>query len=194
MRGMIGGAAAALLCAAGWVATAYFFGIESSWLAILVGVVIGGATKWAGGGSLTDGCAAVVFTVAAVVGGRLVGAELLADKLAGELEVIDASLSEAETAYLADEVAWEMEDAGRTLDWPNPNILPEVEADYPPEVWAEAQRRREMRPDFELPLLGFGNPTRDELRDGILARMFSFGGITAFALAFGAAFKIGAGD
>ena len=134
------GLVGALLGAAAWVAVVYFANIEAGIIAILVGVLAGfgvsfGARGAAGtlGGVIALGCALI---------GLLVGKLALVSIIVGPMAVGGVHEEEA-ISYVADVVAREYEAEGKPVSWPR-GSSPDgryQEADYPADVWAEAETR-----------------------------------------------------
>jgi hypothetical protein len=210
LGGLIGGAIGGLIGAAIWAGIAYGTGYEIGWIAIGVGALVGFGVLLVSKGSLgpVGGVLAVVISIAALLGGKYAAVEL---QLRHELEaagigdpsnvVIDDE--ELLISYVADQVVEEYQAEGKPVNWPRLTMEePEEEADYPPDVWADAVTRWETMSDAE----------RDEFRRGI-ERMVSdnltqvladarsqgfkasFGilDIVFFLLAIVTAYKLGAG-
>ena len=127
---VIGGA----IGAAAWAAIAYFTGFEIGILATVVGAICGiGAVIGAGGeGNAWSGMVAVVAALVSIVAGKAIVYEIYLDQL-NSIKVALQAEAETEkmlgdyldynaTYDIAFDIAWEQQENGDTLEWPNPEI------------------------------------------------------------------------
>jgi len=148
--GSLVGLLAGLAGAAIWAAAVHFTGWEMSYLAWAIGLAVG-LTVHRGAASLGPakrGLLALVITLVAILGGKLVTSVLLAERaaadevLAVEPDLLSVENPERVISYLADEVVLRRLEGGETVAWPEgvDALFAAKETDYPPEVWAEAVR------------------------------------------------------
>ena len=155
--GLVAGALGALI----WAGVVYFTEYEIGWIAWGVGAMVGFAVALGnedGRRSPTAaGVLAVAITVVSIVAGKYLAVQTLmpSDEEIVELFTADFEREEFVVSYLADDIAVEFEEAGRTVSWPEGSDPSNAasQGDYPPDVWAEAERRwaewaPEERDDF----------------------------------------------
>jgi hypothetical protein len=217
---MVTGAVGGLIGVAIWGGIIYGTGYEVGYVAILVGFLAGagvrvGASKWDFG--WWPAITAVVIAAATIVGGKLVGVNLLLDSMVGEVQEamqldIDVAAWTHENMLIsnvADEIATEWEEQGRELAWPEGEFEetgfdPETIAQtYPADVWAEAvkrwgqladdekQKRREEQQQAAEDLANLSDNLSIGLSDA--GWLFSPWDLLWFGLACSGAFKIAAG-
>ena len=149
MNALAGGLVGALIGAAAWIAVGYFTGYELGILAVGVGISSGigvgmGAQGKAGtqGGILAAACAML-----AIVGARYVLVQFEIDNMireaaAGYEDAPGPDDSDYWTAFCADRIIAEREEAGEEIAWPDDFDVYEDDErfnDYPSDVWAEAR-------------------------------------------------------
>jgi len=148
---ILGGLVAGVIGGAVWAGISYGTGYEIGWIAWGIGALVGAGVLMGSSraGGPANGVLAVIISVLAILGGKYAVVELFLNNLVGDAE----SLGDEEAArlkndeyvisHIADKVADEFVAQGRDLQWP-PGVDPremDSEADYPPEVWAEAASR-----------------------------------------------------
>ena len=113
------------------------------------------------------GVIAVVIVVIALVGAKYVVVGLSLKKEYGsESQFVENELSEMFTeeitiSYVADKIIYERTSRGESVEWPD-GVDPEAaaaEADYAPDIWAEAER------DWRLMRTSEKNAFRDEIAE-----------------------------
>jgi len=159
MRSLAYGVVAGGIGAVVWAAIAYLTNYEVGWVAWGIGWLVGAAVALGNADGArtpkTAGVIAVLIAALAVVGGKYGSAwamvphgEDLVDQWATEF--FADGQDEFVMTYLADEVAFEFMTEGRPLTWPaDPNLLPNMKAFYPSDVWAEAEGRWSAMTDAE---------------------------------------------
>ena len=142
--GLIGGALGALL----WAGVVYVTEYEIGWIAWGVGGLVGFSValgnKDRGRSPMAAGSLAVIITVLSIVAGKYAAVEML---LPSDVEIIEAYTESFDNeeyviSFMADDVAAEFESLGRPVVWPE-GVDPasaSTQSDYPPDVWAEADR------------------------------------------------------
>lgn len=149
--GLFAGAVAGVLCAGVWSAIAYYMRVEIGWLALLVGVVVGGATR-AGAKEEDVGVLSATLAAVSILLGKLLCAAFLASHLVGQFMNSAAVFTdEALISGLADQVVLEFDRDRRDYTFPNgvdPADASQRE-DYPREVWRVAQERWEAMTEQE---------------------------------------------
>lgn len=208
--GMLGGAVGAALWALVTLITSY----EVGWIAWAVGglVGLGVARAYRGVEHSTKGAGAlaVVITVLAIPAGKYatIEAGFPDDDELVDLLVENTLEEEYVVSFLADTVAEELTLGGDGVDWP-PGVAPgtgSTRADYPRNVWAEAEARWAALSDQEkegrredATAATRANVTEQlpEIRAAIKAGAFfgSFGGmdLVFFALAMVTAYQMAGG-
>lgn len=213
-RAMLGGLIGGAIGAAIWAAVVYFTEYEVAWIAWGVGALVGygvavgnrGASHSATGA----GILAVGIAILAIVAGKYAAIQLVLPDTDDIAAAWIASLEDEElvVSYVADEVAGEFEAAGRPVEWPagvDPNRA-STEAEYPPDVWAEAasrwtgfsqEERSSFRGELEDQIQQNAAAAGPEIRATMVEEAFrgSFGGldILFFGLAVVTAFGVAAG-
>lgn len=143
--GVIGGVVGAVV----WAGVAYFTEYEIGWIAWGIGGLVGYCVALANKERLRSpaqaGVIAVVITALSIAGGKYLAVELLVPSDDELVELFTQSFEDDEyvISYLADDVAAELEAAGRTVDWPE-GVDPDnaaTRAEYPADVWDEAVAR-----------------------------------------------------
>lgn len=214
MRAVVGGLIGGVLGAVLWAGVVVFTGYEVGWIAWAVGGLVGfGVAKGNEDGrrsSTAAGALAIAITAVAIVGGKYAGIVAL---MPSDDEIEDMVLSNFEreeylVSYVADDVAAEWTSNGRELAWPAASDPSQAsaEADYPPDVWAEAEARwgarseedrlayREAREAETLENLRTSMPEiRTALAGGGLLGSFTPMDVIFFGLAMVTAFGVGSG-
>jgi len=208
--GLVGGAIGALL----WAGVVVFTGYEVGWIAWGVGGLVGyGVAKGNEGGgrsSTAAGTLAVVIAALAILGGKYAG---IVSLMPSDDEITAMFLESFENeeyvvSYVADEVAADFAAQGRQLDWPaglDPSQA-SSQADYPADVWAEAEgrwsgwsesERADYRREREAETVANLSESMPEIRAAIagggFAGSFTPMDIIFFGLAMVTAFGVGSG-
>jgi tellurite resistance protein len=208
--GLIGGAVGAFV----WAAVVYFTEYEIGWIAWGVGGLVGygvaAGNRDGTRSSTAAGVLAVAISIVAILAGKWAGVQMIMPSDEEILEMATAGFDQEEyvVSYVADDVAAELEAAGRTVDWPS-GVDPataSAEADYPPEIWAEAELR--WAGLTEQQKLVFQEDLETEVRDNVEANLpeiraamagggfagsFSPMDVVFFGLAMVTAFGVGSG-
>ncbi|MDX1682875.1 MAG: hypothetical protein R3336_07140 [Phycisphaeraceae bacterium] len=211
---------AGLAGALGWGMITYFTNYEIGLIAWGIGLLVGFAAMLGAGDSanqMTGGMAALIAIVS-IVGGKYLAVEMLVDNAFSEEVDRDAIVEEHMNAldddeylisFIADEVAAEKAAAGESLDWPGGEMPedPSGAADYPEDVWAQAQQQWDAMTAEEQE--AFREETKLQVVRNVdeaiaafqgaavsegFAESFSIYDLLFFALGAFSAFKIGAGD
>jgi len=213
MRSAIFGILAGIAGAAVWAGIAYFAGYELGWVAWGIGALVGFAcAKGSERGGAQVALLAAGITIMSLLAGKYLAVELLVDRELGSVEEAVADVmanfenEEYIISYLADEVVGERMEAGEPLDWPagvDPDEGGAEAADYPADVWAEAEGRwNAMSADDQVAFL---KETSDAARDGVVAfheavsssgftSSFGFMDLIFFGLAIVTAYSIAKND
>lgn len=134
---LVGGLAGGLIGAAAWMVVVYFTDYELGVIAWGIGVLAGYGVRVVAGGRKGAGPAMVAVVAALLsVGVGKVGSIAMAIRPGAVTE-------EYAVVALADVVVRDFEREGRAVEWPG-GITQDTaseEADYPPEVWTEAETR-----------------------------------------------------
>ncbi|MGD8600327.1 MAG: TerB family tellurite resistance protein [Gemmatimonadota bacterium] len=153
MRAVVGGLVGGAIGAAVWAVVVVLTGYEVGWIAWGVGGLVGfGVAKGnADGGrsSTAAGVLAVVIAALAIVAGKYAG---IVTTMPSDDEIVGMFVDrfddeEYVVSYVADEVVAEYVQEGRQVDWPAGSDPSQASsrADYPVDVWAEAEARWGMR-------------------------------------------------
>ena len=141
-----------LIGAAIWAGITYFTGYEVGWIAWGIGFVVGGAVRVGAGTHVGagPGVVAVVGAIAALLVGKYAAVHLLVSHELGSSDLVVVT-TESMQVSIADDVVEEWESQGKTLNWPPGQSVETAEsaAQYPPDVWAEAQTRWNAIPPAE---------------------------------------------
>ncbi len=205
LGGLIGGAAGVVI----WVLVGYLSQYEVGWIAWGVGFLVGVGVRYGAylGGQdegLAQGLLASVMAIGSIVVAKymlfsiLVGgadAEGLRE-IVGEIRYDD----EAMIASIADDVAQEMMDSGRTVNWPAGMTYEEAirKADYPAELWRQAETRwnqlgAEEQQERKRQRILFAAALSEAASEPDFGEFFSPWDLLWFALATITAYKIGVG-
>jgi hypothetical protein len=199
--GLIGGFIGALI----WAAIGYA-GFEIGWVAIGIGLLVGGGVRAASDGAdgVVPGVVAVVIAIASIVVGKYATAYVLTEKFASETTFEFKAGPETMVAVMADELQEEYTKANRPVP-PAPALgnpdapLPQH---YAPEIWTEAQRRwTALPPDqqtartvkYEADMKELVGGLRGAVRGMAFRESFSPYDALWFILAALAAFRLGSG-
>jgi hypothetical protein len=148
LGGLLGGAAGVLI----WVLVGYFTHYEVGWIAWGVGLLVGVGVRYAAYlGDQEESFAQGILAAAMAIGAIFTAKFLLFSALVGGAETeglhdVVGQMGfddEAMIASIADEVAQEMMNQGRKLQWPPGMSYEEAthKADYPADVWRQAEAR-----------------------------------------------------
>lgn len=149
-KAVIAGCCGGLIGAGIWAAVAHFLMIESGWIALIVGAIVGACVQAAAGREANPvyGCMAALIAFCSIVGGKylVVTVEMneLEEIASGSMATIEEDIQNDEyvISWLADEVVEVQMSEGRTIYWPDhidPFFdVPEAQVDYPADIWAEA--------------------------------------------------------
>jgi hypothetical protein len=216
----IGGAVAGLIGAAIWAAIGYFTGLEIGWIAWGIGMLVGIGVRLVGSQEIAyfdktqrrmvrsrvgaegplAGMVAAVLAVVSVLAGKYALVHLFLSAPAASLE--DYLEDDTMISSIADEVVVEFESQGRAVSWPagvNPEEAYE-RADYPPEIWTEAESRWNALPEEEranlkkaqAELIGMALGNMEGAKSAVFLSSFGVFDLLWFGLAAVTAFKLGA--
>ena len=215
---VIGGAIGAAI----WAAVAHFTGYEIGFLATGVGAICGiGAVIGAGGdGNAWSGTVAVVVAIISIITGKTIVNSIYVDQLQSIKIAVEESMETQHTLddfqeedavfNIASDIAWELEEAGQTIQWPNPDIdlyealslsdFPQSIVDQTNKKWdsMDADERIEYRQsqidEFNEASVAFNNFLDEEMdaSSDLMSNLSPFDALWAF-LALGAAWQFGNG-
>lgn len=203
IKALVFGIAAGLVGAAVWTGIGFFSGYEIGFVAWGIGALVGAAVGLGAGAKagVPTGVVAVVIAVVAVVAGKagVIGADLA--RYLGE-NPPPAVTEENLISYVADEVVDDRQAAGQPVVW-SPDVDPNtawVEADYPADVWAEAETRWAALSDDEKAAyrtiaeerVAYTSEVIGQAFGDALRASFSPFDLLWFGLAVVSAFKLGA--
>ncbi|QDU72293.1 hypothetical protein Pan265_21570 [Mucisphaera calidilacus] len=210
---------AGILGAAIWAGTIYATGYEFGLMAWGIGLLVGGAALVSVGdaANASTGVLAVIVTLVSITLGKAMIVEIYVQEYMAESEMfdIDGEISRIETdvdylvTFIADEIVWEYQTAGKPLKWPGGEEPEEFDSPdvYPDDVWMEAEdvwsgmdadeqetfrtetiERMRMGHEAGMALVGIGGR--------IAGFIGSFGllDILFYLLAMGSAYKMGSGN
>jgi hypothetical protein len=159
VNALAGGLLGALIGGIAWVAFGYFTGYELGILAVGVGITSGiGVAMGAKGKAGTEGgILAAACAMLAIVGARYVLVQFEIDDMIREAAAGYENAPGPEdgdywTAFLADRIVSEREEAGMDIEWPDDDDAYEDDVqfnDYPTDVWAEASNQWDAVPVSE---------------------------------------------
>ncbi|MBX3451356.1 MAG: hypothetical protein KF777_17445 [Planctomycetaceae bacterium] len=204
--GLLGGAIGAAI----WVAVGYLTQYEIGWIAWGVGFLVGVGVLFGanlGGGeddSSLQGVLAAVLAIGCVVGAKYLLFQIVVEGARQELVQTmsnQGDLTDEEMiAGLADDIAMEMIESGKTVQWPPGMTLDQasVEADYPKDVWRKATAQwNDLKPDDRQERKDLRRAAITSLIQalpmGSFSDMFSPWDLLWLGLAATTAFKIGGG-
>lgn len=216
----VGGAIGGLIGAAVWAGIGYFTGLEIGWIAWGIGMLVGIGVRVVGSQEIAyfdktqrrmvrsrvgaegpvAGAVAAVLAVVSVLAGKYALVHLFLSAPASSFE--DYLEDDAMISAIADQVVVEYQSQGRAVPWPagtNPDEAYE-RADYPPDVWTEAERRWNALPQEEkaslkkaqAELIGAALDNMEGAQSAILLSSFGLFDLLWFGLAAFTAFKLGA--
>jgi hypothetical protein len=216
----LGGAVAGLVGAAIWAAIGYFTGLEIGWIAWGIGMLVGIGVRLVGSQEIATfdkvqrrmvrsrvgaegpvaGSLAAVLAVISVLAGKYALVHLFLSAPASSLE--DFLDDDAMIASIADQIVVERESAGRAVSWPAGVAADEAfeKADYPLDVWTEAEGRwsalpveeRENLKRAQAELLGAAFESLEGAQSTMFAASFGVFDLLWFGLAAVTAFRLGA--
>lgn len=140
---IIGGCIAGLLGAAIWGGIAYQFNVEIGWIAVIVGVLCGFGTGFGarGEGGTAVGVIAAVIAIGSIALGKYMAVTWAVNDIFDMDEFSQISIGEVDDSLIltrvADDITRDFLDAGRSIDWPNPEIFVAAAVfpdDFPSEV------------------------------------------------------------
>lgn len=145
---MIGACIGGGIGAAIWAAVAYNTQFESSWIALLVGVLSGiGAVMGAGRqGSAMTGLLAVVVTLISIGIGKYIAVSMFFDDLVAEQDISQID-DEIAMQWVVDEIVYEDLDQGIEIGWDDPSMTVDYAIwpdDYPVAYQDRAYERWRM--------------------------------------------------
>jgi len=204
-RAIVGGLVGGVVGAAIWAVVALALKSQSVWVAIGVGAIVGWCAAKAAGlkASNATGMAAAAIALVAIFVGKFVAVSYIVDvkftQRASNMTITDEMLK----ALLADEAVKDMDAAGTKLTWP-PGLrgIPQKQQDYPPEAWAEAERRwtllptaerESLRADYHSQVQALSRDMTPDVRWEKFKKSFGFLDALAFLAALAAAWKFGSG-
>lgn len=205
LNGTIAGVVAGLIGAAIWAGIAYAINVESGWVALGIGALVGfAAYRFGHEGGAISAVIAVAITILSICGGKYAALHFeLNDYLAeeGVQASLDPGNEEIFISYVADDVVVEFGEQGKRVAWPGGAApdYPEAESDYPADVWAVANTRwtqmsgdeqqafkDQTIADYEAHLAAY----RSEVMNEAFKASFGFLDIVFFLLAIATAFKL----
>ncbi|HEY7816851.1 MAG TPA: hypothetical protein VIG29_01430 [Vicinamibacteria bacterium] len=216
----LGGGVAGLVGAAIWAAIGYFTGLEIGWIAWGIGMLVGIGVRLVGSEEIATfdkvkrkmvrsrvgaegpvaGSVAAVLAVISVLAGKYAVVHLFLSAPASSPE--DFLDDAAMISSIADQIVVEHESAGRLISWPAGVAADEAfeKADYPTEIWNEAESRWNALPAEErqnlkkaqAELLGEVFESLDGVQGTMFAASFGAFDLLWFGLAAVTAFRLGA--
>jgi hypothetical protein len=199
VAGCVGGGAGAAI----WAGISYATGYEIGWIAVIVGAIVGWCVSFAAGESANalSGVASVVIAILAILGGKYAAVHFVVQKYLSTASITAEITDEDRLQYLADREAEARLDAGETLAWPDPDITIEDAfwpEDYPEDLQADVLARHDAmsaaeRDAVDQEMARYVQsvvPASAVVQQGFLSS-FGLMDILFFALAIGAAYKLG---
>jgi len=215
-----GGAIGGLIGAAIWAGIGFFTGLEIGWIAWGIGMLVGVGVRVVGSQEIAyfdktqrkmvrsrvgaegplAGLVAAVLAVVSVLAGKYALVHLFVSAPAASLE--DYLEDDTMISSIADEIVVERESRGQAVSWP-PGVNPEEayeRADYPPEIWTEAESRwnalpkeeRENLKKAQAQLIGAALGSMEGAESAIFLSSFGVFDLLWIGLAAVTAFKLGA--
>lgn len=151
---LLAGIIGATIGGAIWVAVGYFAEAEVGYIAWGIGFLAGLGVRLAADDSdvgAMSGIAAVLAASGIIVAAKYMVVSLLVGNAMAEMDV-DSTLTPMDMIVgIADEVVAEWEAEGKPVNWKTGMTIDEAtsQADYPPDVWAEASKRWDEVPAAE---------------------------------------------
>ncbi len=219
---IIGAVLAGAIGAGIWAAVSHFTGYEIGYIAIGIGFICGlGAVIGSGGeGGAWSGGVAVIIALLSIVTGKAIVNSIYVDNLQQLQAAVQAGVEDKTTLEeysqeeaimgIASDIAWDREEAGQEIDWPNPEIdLYETLdlSDFPQDIidqtnskWdsMDTQQQTQYRQDqvdrFNEDAAAFSQMLSDEMASStsIIDNLHPIDALWAF-LALGAAWSVGSG-
>lgn len=202
IKGVIGGCIGGIIGGAVWVAIAHFLHAEIGWIAWGIGVVVGmgvAITRGSGNVGVPAGIVAAVIAVLSIVGAKYAVAAIAAANINLAAPTAENLISDEADSIVSERMA-----GGKPVNW-KPGMTADnasSQADYPADIWREAQARWEAKPreqqDRELAERKAkreetGARMRAAIRDKVFQGSFGLFDLLWGVLAAGSAFKIGSG-
>lgn len=188
------GSAAGAIGAAIWAAIGYYTGYEIGIVAWAIGGLVGFGVAMGGGehGGQLAGITGAVLAVLSILAGKFFMALLFVQYVADEVTVLDVNDPNVMVAQVAIEVAAEMEDEERTLEWPPGSHYVSGDfhllgrEDFPAIVWSSAQARwKSMEPEEQQTYRDMVEMQNDLMESMTNAAGRSFMTLMAFVFTFG---------
>jgi len=205
---IIAGVIAGIVGAAIWAAVAYFANVEIGYIAWGIGILVGLAVAATGQRGPLAGVAAVLITIISLLGGKYVVVELFVQSMLAETGEFGFELGDADAeyteedlqVYLAGRIAFQREEAGETVEWPDVDDEEESSAAYyPPDIWQEAgeqlngmsiDEKVALRKDQLAEMEEFTELFAESMRTGGFLASFGLMDILFFGLAIASAWGI----
>jgi len=218
----IGGALAGLIGAGIWAGIGYFTGLEIGWIAWGIGMLVGIGVRVVGSQEVATfdkaqrrmvrsrvgaegplaGMVAAVLAVVSVLAGKYALVHLFLSAPASSLEeYLD---DDTMISSFADEIVVDRESRGTPVSWPAGVKSEEAyeRADYPPDIWIEAESRWNALPEEEranlkkaqAELIGMALGNMEEAQSAVFLSSFGVFDLLWFGLAAVTAFKLGASE
>ena len=172
LRGILGGSMAGAMGAALWAFFAYLLHVESKWIAIAVGAMVGtGVARASRDGGRSPGLVAVGIAVLALLVGKYAAVHLSThDALqpGAARSAVDVAMQDRDVlvAMVADELLLERGQSRRSAG-PDDDAL---RSTYPPRIWADAQARWDAMSPGERHHVREAARARAEAERAVLAR------------------------
>lgn len=206
LKFIAGGAIGGLIGGLIWAAISYFTGFEVGYVAWGIGFLVGGGVRVAAqdeGGWLPGGIAVGIAVVSIALAKLLVINLHLSSIMAAVPTAINVT-DEMVIGRVARDVAMQWHQSGYRLEWPNGETIltASTQADFPPQIWAEAKNRWYQTPASEQEkrrealkdeLTRTIANLKSELSSRVFASSFGLWDILWFGLAAFTAFKVGSG-
>jgi hypothetical protein len=207
IRALVGACVGGLIGTVAWALVAYLLNLELGLLAWGVGVLAGMGCAFAARDQLdmSTGVAAAGVAVLAIAGGKYVALHFVLEREIAKAGVESANISdELATSYIADDLVGEYEASGQKLDWPRnaDRENPTTRADYPAEVWGEAEEayaalsaseKSQFKQDIQVQAQANLALFRDEVMQAGFRESFGGMDILFLGLAIASAYKLGSG-
>lgn len=203
IAGTVGGAVGAAV----WAAIAYYASFEIGWIAWGIGGLVGICVRVAAG---TDddlaGIVAAALAALSVIGGKYAATSMHVDDAFAEASGAVAEIDDdSAIMFIADQIIEQRLAAGEQIAWPGDVEAVEdamEEADYPPEIWADAasrwdglspteqaDRKHQMAVYFKGQMESF----RASVQEEAFLETFGLFDVLFFGLAVATAFTVGSG-
>lgn len=207
IKWLIGGFVGAVIGGAVWVAVGYFMEAEVGYIAWGIGLLAGIGVRVLAGNDVgvMPGIAGVIAAVGVVLGAKymVVSMQVNAVLAEGSPEIFSVSDEDMQVS-LAFEMAAELEEEGKTLQWPAGMSLENAEtgSHFPPGVWKASQEKwnalpadeRESQKQAQIELQRqFASMFSDTIKEAGFRESFNGFDLLWFGLAAFTAFRVGSG-